>query len=111
MSEEQESKGGFFSQLKNQILAGATAILATLGTVFMDEVKSIFGIGGDETEQVQGVQQNNNQSQSNNQQQNVVINIPQQQTAPSTKTVIVKEKEVPAKPVEKPKEKEQQADW
>ena len=71
MSEENESKGGFFSQLKNQIIAGATAILATLGTVFMDEVKSIFGIGGDETEQVQGVQQNNQQSQSNNQSQNV----------------------------------------
>ena len=110
MSEENESKGGFFSQLKNQIIAGATAILATLGTVFMDEVKSILGIGGDETEQVQGVQQNNQQSQSNNQSQNVVINIPQQQ-APATKTVVIKEKAVPAKPVEKPKEKEQETSW
>jgi len=111
MSEENENKGGFFSQLKNQIIAGATAILATLGTIFMDEVKSIFGIGGDETEQVQGVQQNNQQSQSNNQQQNVIINVPQQQVAPSTKTVVIKEKEVPAKPVQKPKEKEQEVDW
>ena len=109
MSEENESKGGFFSNLKNQIIAGATAILATLGTVFIDEVKSIFGLEA-ETEQVQGVQQNNQQSQSNNQSQNVVINIPQQQ-APATKTVVIKEKAVPAKPVEKPKEKEQETSW
>jgi len=110
MSEENESKGGFFSNLKNQIIAGATAILATLGTVFVDEIKSLVGLG-EETEQVQGVQQNNQQSQSNNQQQNVVINIPAQQAAPATKTVIVKEKEVPAKPVEKKKEKEQEIEW
>lgn len=105
MSEEVENKGGFFSQLKNQIIAGATAILATLGTVFVDEIKSIVGLGGDETEQVQGVQQNNQQSQSNSQQ--VIINIPEQKPT-ETKTII---KEVPAKPVEKKKEKEQEIDW
>ncbi len=110
MSEEQESKGGFFSNLKNQIITGAGVILTTLGTVFIDEVKSLVGIEP-ETEQTQGVQQNNQQSQSNNQQQNVVINIPQQQAAPATKTVVVKEKVVPAKPVEKPKEKEQETSW
>jgi hypothetical protein len=44
MSEEQEQSGGFFSQLKNQIITGAGAILATLGTVFIDEIKSIFGV-------------------------------------------------------------------
>lgn len=104
MSEEVENKGGFFSNLKNQIITGATALLATLGTVFIDEIKSIAGLG-DETEQVQGVQQNNQQSQSNNQNQSVIINIPEQKPA-ETKTVIVKEKEVPAKPVEKKKEKE-----
>jgi hypothetical protein len=108
MSEEVENKGGFFSNLKNQIITGATALLATLGTVFIDEIKSIAGLG-DETEQVQGVQQNNQQSQSNNQNQSVIINIPEQKPA-ETKTVIVKEKEVPAKPVEKKKEKED-VDW
>jgi hypothetical protein len=107
MSEELENKGGFFSNLKNQIITGATALLATLGTVFVDEIKSIVGLGGDETEQVQGVQQNNQQSQSNNQQ--VIINIPEQKPA-ETKT-IVKEVQVPAKPVEKKKEKEQEIDW
>ena len=110
MSEEQEQGGGFFSNLKNQIITGAGAILATIGTVFIDEIKSIVGIE-DETEEVQGVQQNNQQN--NQQQQNVVINIPEQKPA-TTQTVI---REVPAKgtqptaaPVKK-KEKEQEIDW
>ncbi len=52
--------GGFFSNLKNQIITGAGAILATIGTVFIDEIKSIVGIE-DETEQAAGTQQNNQQ--------------------------------------------------
>ena len=107
MAEEQEQGGGFFSNLKNQIITGVGVVLTTLGGVFIDEVKSLVGIEP-ETEEVQGVQQNNQQKQSNNQQ--VIINIPEQKPA-ETKTVIVKEKEVPAKPVEKPKEKEQEIDW
>lgn len=105
MSEETEEKSGF-AKLKNQIIAGAGVALTTLGTMFIDEVKSIVGLGDDEEkiEQVQPVQ-NNQQQQSNNQQ--VIINIPEQK--PVEKTVIVKE--VPAKPVEKPKEKEQEIDW
>ena len=82
MSEEQEQGGGFFSNLKNQIITGAGAILATIGTIFIDEIKSIAGIGEDETEQVQGVQQNNQQT--NQQQQNVVINIPEQKAGETT---------------------------
>ncbi len=58
MSEEQEV--GFFGQLKNQIITGAGVILTTLGTVFIDEIKSIVGIE-DETEQAAGTQQNNQQ--------------------------------------------------
>ena len=105
MSEEAENTGGFFSNLKNQIITGAGIVLTTIGGIFIDEVKSLVGIE-DETEQVQGVQQNNEQSQSNNQQ--VIINIPEQKPAPvQTRTVV---KEVPAKPVEKPKEKED-VDW
>ena len=108
MSEEQEQSGGFFSNLKNQIITGAGAILATIGTVFIDEVKGILGIadeeeGGAKTEMVQQQQQNNQQNQS------VIINIPEQKPA-ETKT-IVKEVQVPAKPVEKKKEKEQEIDW
>ena len=111
MAEEQEQGGGFFSNLKNQIITGGLAVVTTLGGVFIDEVKGILGIaeedeGGAKTEMVQQQQQ----SQSNNQQ--VIINIPEQKAAPAPATrTIIKEKEVPAKPVEKPKEKEQEIDW
>jgi hypothetical protein len=40
MSEEQEV--GFFGQLKNQIITGAGAILATVGTIFIDEIISSY---------------------------------------------------------------------
>lgn len=110
MSEETENKGGFFSNLKNQIITGAGVALTTLGGVFIDEIKGVLGIadeeeGGAKTEMVQQQQQNNQQNQS------VIINIPEQK--PAEKTTVIKEtvKEVPAKPVEKPKEKEQELDW
>ena len=105
MSEESENKGGFFSNLKNQIITGAGVVLTTVGTVFVDEVKSVLGIAEEETEQVQGVQQNNQQQQSNNQQ--VIINIPEQKPV-ETKTIIVKDT-TSRKPVKK-KEKED-LDW
>lgn len=106
MSEEKEV--GFFGQLKNQIITGAGVILTTLGTVFIDEIKSIVGIE-DETEQAAGTQQTNQQ------QQNVVINIPEQKPA-ETKTVIVKEaapvaKPAPPKKTETEKRKEEGMDW
>jgi hypothetical protein len=106
MSEEKEV--GFFGQLKNQIITGAGVILTTLGTIFIDEIKSIVGIE-DETEQVQVPQQ------SNQQQQNVVINIPEQKAA-ETKTVIIKEatpaaKPTPPKKTETEKRKEEGLDW
>ena len=109
MAEEQEQGGGFFSNLKNQIITGAGVLLTTLGGIFMDEVKGILGLsedeeGGVKTEMVQQQQQ----SQSNNQQ--VIINIPEQKPAPATHTKTIV-KEVPAKPVEKPKEKEQEIAW
>ena len=106
MSEEKEV--GFFGQLKNQIITGAGVILTTLGTIFIDEIKSIVGIK-DETEQAAGTQQ------SNQQQQNVVINIPEQK-ATETKTVIVKEaapaaKPAPPKKTDTEKRKEEGLDW
>ena len=110
MSEEQEQSGGFFSNLKNQIITGAGAILATMGTIFIDEIKSIAGIEDDETEQV-GTQQNNQQNQS------VIINIPEQKPA-ETKTVVIKEpaaapveKKEPPKKTETEKRKEEGLDW
>jgi hypothetical protein len=102
MSEEQQ--GGFFSQLKNQVIAGAGVALTTIGGFFMDEVKGILGIseeeeGGAKTEVVQEQKQEVNVTGPE-----IIINIPEQKPA-ETKTII---KEVP---VEKKKEKEQEIDW
>lgn len=110
MSEEQQ--GGFFSNLKNQIITGAGVLLTGLGTMFMDEVKSFIGIGDDE-EQTEQVQVKAEQSQSVNVTgPEIIINIPGQKPA-ETKTII---KEVPAKAeppkkTETEKRKDEGLDW
>jgi hypothetical protein len=105
MSEEANNEGGgFFGQLKNQIMTGAGVILTGIGTMFMDEVKSFIGIEDEEEDKTEQVEVKSEQSQSNN--QSVIINIPEQK--PVEKTVIVKE--VEKKPVKK-KEKEELLDW
>ena len=93
-----KKKEGFFSQIKNQIIAGVGIILTTLGGVFIDEVKSFVGIE-DESEPQTEIVQENNQSV-NVEGPNIVINIPEQKT--ETKTII---KEVKV-PVKKKKEKQ-----
>jgi len=110
MSEETENNGGFFSNLKNQIMTGAGVILTGLGTMFMDEVKSFVGIEDDEpTEQVQpAVEQ---KQEVNVTGPEIIINIPEQKT--ETKTII---KEVPAKAeppkkTETEKRKDEGLDW
>lgn len=100
MSEEQE-QGGFFSNLKNQVMTGVGVILTGLGTMFMDEVKTFIGIA-DEEEQTEQVEVQQSQSV-NVTGPEIIINIPEQKT--ETKTII---KEVP---VEKKKEKEEEIDW
>lgn len=103
MSEEKE--GGFFSNLKNQIITGAGVILTGIGTMFMDEVKTLVGIQDDEGEKTEQVEVKTEQSQSVNVTgPEIIINIPEQKPA-ETKTII---KEVP---VEKKKEKEEEIDW
>ena len=107
MSEETQEKTGF-AKLKNQIIAGAGVGLTTLGTMFIDEIKNIVGLGDDEeqvqTEQVD-VKQENNQSQSVNVTgPTIVVNIPEQKKDTVVKKVYV------APPVKK-KEKEQEIDW
>jgi len=107
MSEETEEKTGF-AKLKNQIIAGAGVGLTTLGTMFIDEVKTMVGLGDDE-EQAQTEQVQVEQKQENNQSVNVtgptiVVNIPEQKKDTVVKKVYV------APPVKK-KEKEQEIDW
>ena len=101
MAKKKKQKEGFFSQLKNQIIAGLGVILTALGTMFIDEVKSFIGIEDEEekTEQVQVEQK----QEVNVTGPEIIINIPEQKT--ETKTII---KEVP---VEKKKEKEEEIDW
>jgi hypothetical protein len=97
----EEKKEGFFSQLKNQIIAGVGIILTTLGGVFIDEVKSFVGIEDDSEPQTEVVQENNQSV--NVEGPTIVVNIPEQKT--ETKTII---KEVPVK---EKKEKEEEIDW
>ena len=105
MSEETEEKTGF-AKLKNQIIAGAGVGLTTLGTMFLDEVKSIVGLGDDEEQaQTEQVQQTNQQSQSVNVTgPAITINIPEQKKDTVVKKVYVK-------PAPKKVEKEQAIDW
>lgn len=100
MAEEKE--GGFFSQLKNQVMTGAGVILTGLGTMFMDEVKTFIGIQDEEpVEQVQPTQSQN--TSVNVSGPEIIINIPEQK-----KDTVVKKVYVAPKP--KPKEKED-VDW
>jgi len=99
MSEEKQE--GFFSQIKNQIIAGVGVILTTLGGVFIDEVKSFVGIESEEqTEQVQVEQK----QEVNVTGPEIIINIPEQK--PVQEKVIIKEV-----PVKEKKEKEEEIDW
>lgn len=104
----EESNGGFFSNLKNQIIAGAGVALTTIGGVFMDEVKGMLGLAEEEeagakTEVVQKAEQNVNVTGPE-----IIINIPEQKPA-ETKTVIVKEAAKPAPPKKTKEEKETEA--
>ena len=98
-----EKKEGFFSQIKNQIIAGVGIILTTLGGVFIDEVKSFVGIEDDSEPQTEVVQENNQSVNVTGPE--IIINIPEQKT--ETKTII-KEVQVPVK---EKKEKEEEIDW
>ena len=90
MSEEKQE--GFLSQIKNQIVAGVGIVLAGIGTMFLDEVKSIIGIEDEEPSAIEAPAQS---QEVNVQGQTINLTIPQ---AAPTQTII---REVPAKPVEK----------
>ena len=93
-----EKKEGFFSQLKNQIIAGVGVILTSLGGLFMDEVKSFIGIE-DEESAIEVVQEQN----VNVEGPTINVIIPEQKKDTVVKRVYVKPK--------KKKEKEEEIDW
>lgn len=93
-----EEKEGFFSQIKNQVIATIGVVITAAGGIVVTNMESIFSPA--EPEVVQEVVVD---STANNQ-PNIIINVPTQQ--PVKETVIVKEV-----PVEKKKEKEEEIDW
>jgi hypothetical protein len=93
-----EEKEGFFSQIKNQVIATVGVVITAAGGIVVTNMESIFSPA--EPEVVQEVVVD---SIANNQ-PNIIINVPTQQ--PVKETVIVKEV-----PVEKKKEKEEEIDW
>lgn len=102
MSEEVQEEKGFFAQIKTQIIGGIGVLLAGIGTMFMDEVKSIIGIEDEPTEQVAPAQSQNVSVTG----PEIIINIPEQKPQQVVREVV---REVPApKPdtvvVEPPKE-------
>jgi hypothetical protein len=90
-----EEKEGFFSQIKNQVIATIGVIITAAGGIVVANMESIFSPA--EPEVVQEIKQDSIQ------QPNIVINLPETKT--EVKTII---KEVP---VEKKKEKEEEIDW
>jgi hypothetical protein len=94
MSEEQQ--GGFFSQIKNQIIAGIGIIITTAGGLVVSNMEALFSPPAP-VEEVTVVQDS-----LQNKPQEIIINIPEQKQ-PVKETIIIKE--VPAK-TESKKEKE-----
>jgi len=98
-----EKKEGFFSQLKNQIIAGVGVILTGLGGLFMDEVKSFIGIEDSEAA-VEVVQEQN----VNVEGPTINIVIPEQKKDTVVKKVYIKPK---PKLSETEKRKKNGLDW
>lgn len=103
----EESNGGFFSQLKNQIITGVGVAITAAGATFMDAIKVQLGLADPEPEKVEEVVQQPSQ------QPEIIINIPEQKQT-ETKTIIKEvpvEKKEPPKKTETEKRKEEGWDW
>lgn len=103
----EESNGGFFGQLKNQIIAGVGVAITAAGATFMDAIKEQLGLSEPEPEKTEEVVQQPAQ------QPNITINVPEQKPA-ETKTIIIKDtvsKKQPPKKTETEKRKEEGWDW
>jgi len=94
MSEEQQ--GGFFSQIKNQIVAGIGVVVTAAGGLLVSNMEALFSPPAPVEEVI--VVQDSLQ----NKPQEIIINIPEQKQ-PVKETIIIKE--VPAKKETKPTEK------
>ena len=100
MSEEKE--GGFFGQLKNQILTGVGVAITAGSTLFLDVVKEKLGLVDEEPTQTEQVIQQPTQPQE------IIINMPEQKKDTVVKKVYVKPK---PKKTETEKRKDEGFDW
>jgi len=98
----EESNGGFFGQLKNQIIAGVGVAITAAGTLFLDVVKEKLGIADEEPAQTEQVIQQPAEPA------NITINIPEQKKDTVVKKVYVKPK---PKKTETEKRKDDGFDW
>ena len=94
-----EEKEGFFSQIKNQVIATIGVVITAAGGIVVTNMESIFSPAQDEVVQEVVVD-----STANNQ-PNIIINVPSNQPVVKERVIV---KEVP---VEKKKEKEEEIDW
>jgi|TARA_B100000085_G_scaffold85757_3_gene77340 hypothetical protein len=96
-----EEKKGFFSNVRNQIIAGTGVVLTTLGTVFTDKIEEFFGVEDDAAVEVSQEQNVNVEGPT------ITINIPEQKKDTVVKKVYLKP-EVKKTETEKRKE---EIDW
>ena len=94
-----EEKEGFFSQIKNQVIATIGVVITAAGGIVVTNMETLFSPAQEETVQEVVVD-----STANNQ-PNIVINVPSNQPVVKERVIV---KEVP---VEKKKEKEEEIDW
>ena len=94
-----EKKEGFFSQIKNQVIATIGVVITAAGGIVVTNMESIFSPAQEEVVQEVVVD-----STANNQ-PNIIINVPSNQPVVKERVIV---KEVP---VEKKKEKEEEIDW
>jgi len=100
MSEEKE--GGFFGQIKNQIITGVGVAITAGSTLFLDVVKEKLGLADEEPAQTEQVIQQPTQPQE------IIINMPEQKKDTVVKKVYVKPK---PKKTETEKRKDEGFDW
>lgn len=94
-----EEKEGFFSQIKNQVIATIGVVITAAGGIVVTNMESIFSPAQDEVVQEVVV------DSTANKQPNIIINVPSNQPVVKERVIV---KEVP---VEKKKEKEEEIDW
>ena len=98
----EEANGGFFGQLKNQILTGVGVAITAGSTLFLDVVKEKLGLADEEPAQTEQVIQPA-------QPQEIIINMPEQKKDTVVKKVYVKPP--PPKKTETEKRKDEGFDW